>query len=70
MVAINDIKDRESFETWLRETKQPREACVALAVRASLRLLPFVWSAAAKSGKFSALPVLSHRLQDWPRLGY
>ena len=55
MVAIDDIKDRESFEAWLKETNQPREACIALAYRAALRVLPDFWPLTQVSGPFSSL---------------
>ena len=56
MVAIEGIQDRDSFKEWLDETNQPREACVALAARAALRVLPLHWSRAATSESFLALP--------------
>ncbi len=62
MVAIDDIKGRDSFEAWLRETDQPREVCVALAARAALRVLPRFWNSAAASGRVSSLPVLRANL--------
>ncbi len=44
MVEIADFNDRDSFGSWLRETDQPREACVALAHRAAMRVLPLIWA--------------------------
>lgn len=62
MVAIEDIRDRESFKAWLEETNQPRGACVALAARAALRVLPLAWADTERAGKYSALPFLRANL--------
>ncbi len=62
MVAIDDIRDRDSFKAWLEETSQPRQACVALAARAAARVLPLVWADAVTSAKYSALPFLRANL--------
>jgi hypothetical protein len=58
MVEIADIEDRESFKTWLEETQQRRKACVALAARAAMRVLPVVWGTLIQSKPYSALPLL------------
>ena len=62
MVAIHDIKDGDSFRAWLAETNQSQEACIALAVRASLRVLPLVWADAAERRRYSSLPFLRANL--------
>ena len=61
MVAIDDIRDGDSFRAWLEETGQPQEVCVALAARAALRVLPLVWEMAGGDRR-SIVPLLRANL--------
>jgi hypothetical protein len=58
MVEIADIKDAESLQAWLEETSQPQAACVALAHRAAMRVMPIVADYFMRTDQHSTLPVL------------
>lgn len=62
MVAIDDIRDETSFSRWLQETNQPREACIALAHRAAMRILPVAWAYAIENTPPLVIPVLRAHL--------
>lgn len=58
MAEIADIKDRDSFQAWLEETEQPRAACVLLAHRAAMRVLPPAWAHAQGRDDWPVMPIL------------
>ena len=76
MVEIADIKNRGSLEEWLNELpnddQMRRDAAVAIAVRAALRVLPIAWLWLSTNGSSnSALPnlrasLLSHVGASFP----
>ncbi|GAA0294729.1 hypothetical protein [Rhodovulum strictum] len=44
MVEIAEIRDEESFKAWLEQEDLPKDALVALAHRAAMRVLPIWWA--------------------------
>lgn len=70
MVEIAEIDGEESLRTWLEETGQSREACIWLAHRAAMRVLPVCWgwavsSEAARNRDLTASLVLRPCLITW-----
>ncbi len=65
MVAIEDIKDIESFEAWLQEIDLPREVFVELAVRTAMRILPVLWGRSVETERFPVVPVLRLALTSY-----
>ncbi|TCO72938.1 hypothetical protein [Rhodovulum euryhalinum] len=62
MVEIAEIRDGKTFRAWLDQEDLPREAMVALAHRAAMRVLPVWWSEVetadwARKRELTALPV-------------
>ncbi|SLN39862.1 hypothetical protein [Roseisalinus antarcticus] len=62
MVEIADVDDRDSLRDWLQETGQSREACVWLASRAALWVLPIAWAEASSRLDLTPLPILRANL--------
>lgn len=58
MVEIADIKDQDSFETWLRKTKQPQQACATLAHRAAMRAVLIAWASVLTEENLNIVPLL------------